>query len=182
MLDDSWRKKFDQLWKIAPPGQGKLEFYSFLIFVKNYLALKGVLQPVVVEIGVKRGYQRAFYKELLDADYYGIDLLWTKGSDYIMGDSGEEDTRDVLESRLGGRKIDLLFIDGNHSYVGVKSDWGLYRPLTEHLIAIHDILWPAWGVKDFWRELCGFKYPVVEFKCPQKEFHNKDDGLGVVLL
>jgi len=45
-----------------------------LSFAKNYLAWCEVLRPVVVEIGVRRGHQRVFYKELLNADYIGIDI------------------------------------------------------------------------------------------------------------
>jgi len=76
----------------------------------------------------------------------------------------------------------LLFIDGNHTYEAVKRDWELYSPLASWIVAIHDILWPQLGVKKFWSELCEKKYQTIEFKCPQRENRNKDDGLGVVLL
>lgn len=182
MFDHSWIIKFEELWKIAPPGQGKLEYRLFLSFAKNYLAWREVLRPVVVEIGVRRGNQRAFYKELLNADYIGIDINadFTKGDDYILGDSRKAETFKILAKRLKGRRIDLLFIDGNHNYQAVKKDWELYSPITSCLVAIHDILWS--GVKQFWAELCESKYQVVEFKCPQREYRNKDDGLGVILL
>ena len=182
MLDHKRNLKFEKLWGIAPPGQGKVEYYLFLSFVQDYLAWRRVLRPVVVEIGVRKGYQRIFYKELLDADYIGIDINEVEGDDYILGDSNEMETVGALKARLGGRKIDLLFIDGNHTYEAVKRDWELYSPLTSYLVAIHDILWEQLGVKKFWAELCEKKYQVVEFKCPQRENRNKDDGLGVVLL
>lgn len=123
-----------------------------------------------------------FYKELLNAEYVGIDVNanYAKGNDYILGDSSKAETFKTLATRLGGRRIDLLFIDGNHTYGAVKRDWELYRPITSHLVAIHDILWSQ--VKKFWMELCESKYQVVEFKCPQREHRNKDDGLGVVLI
>ena len=182
MFDHKCHLKFERLWKIAPPGQGKLEYYLFLSFAKDYLAWRGAERPVVVEIGVRRGNQRVFYKELLNADYIGIDVIMTKGDDYICGDSHRTETLNRLIDRLGGRDIDLLFIDGDHTYEGISLDWLLYKPLTSHLVAIHDILWEVWGVKKFWSELCKSKYQVVEFKCPQKENNLKDDGLGVVLL
>jgi len=174
--------KFEELWKLAPPGQGKLEYFLFLSFAKAYLAWKGVPKPIVVEIGVRRGRQRAFYKEFLDANYIGIDIRKVEGDDYILGDSGKMETVEALGVRLGGRKIDLLFIDGNHTYEAVKRDWELYSPLTSCIVAIHDILWKELGVKKFWAELCEKKHQVIEFKCPQMENRNKDDGLGVVLL
>lgn len=182
MSNYKWVLKYEALWKKAPPGQGKLEYCLFLSFVKDYFAWRGVLRPVVVEIGVRRGNQRAFYKELLDADYIGIDINpdFTKGEDYILGDSNKVKTLKALASRLKGRRIDLLFIDGNHKYEACRGDWELYRPITSTIVAIHDILWS--GVKKFWAELCESRYQVVEFKCPQREYRNKDDGLGVVLL
>ena len=121
-----------------------------------------------------------FYKELLEAEYIGIDIVPKVGDDYILGDSGKKETFKVLANRLGGRRIDLLFIDGNHTYESCKRDWELYGPITSCIVAIHDILWSQ--VKKFWLELCERKYQVIEFKCPQREYHNKDDGLGVVLI
>lgn len=45
-------------------------------------------------------------------------------------------------------KIDFLFIDGDHHYQGVKTDWELYSPLLKSgsIIALHDTGW-AIGVK-----------------------------------
>ena len=46
------------------------------------------------------------------------------------------------------KKIDFLFIDGDHSYESCKQDWNLYSPLLKNnaLIAFHDTGW-AEGVK-----------------------------------
>lgn len=40
------------------------------------------------------------------------------------------------------RKVDLLFIDGDHTYEGVKQDFGMYGPLVsdDGLIVFHDIV------------------------------------------
>jgi predicted O-methyltransferase YrrM len=73
-------------------------------------------------------------------------------------------TRENLRQILDGRGIDLLFIDGDHSYAGVRSDYEMYQPLVapDGMIAFHDILEiPAQGgewqrgneVSIFWREL-----------------------------
>jgi predicted O-methyltransferase YrrM len=50
-------------------------------------------------------------------------------------------TRDDLMQALGGRRIDLLFIDGDHSYAGVRWDFEAYGSLVRAggLIALHDV-------------------------------------------
>jgi predicted O-methyltransferase YrrM len=46
-----------------------------------------------------------------------------------------------IETALEGHKLDFLFIDGDHTYDGVKKDFEMYRKLVRKggLIAFHDI-------------------------------------------
>jgi predicted O-methyltransferase YrrM len=46
--------------------------------------------------------------------------------EYIEGSSHESSTVKQLENLLGGKKIDILFIDGDHSYNGVQNDFKIY--------------------------------------------------------
>ena len=73
-------------------------------------------------------------------------------------------TLHALEKILDGRSIDLLVIDADHSYAGVKSDFEMYGRLVadDGLTALHDIHdfphhMKAWregnDVHTFWREL-----------------------------
>lgn len=61
--------------------------------------------------------------------------------EFLQMDSQDPATRATLLRILGGRKIDLLFIDGDHSYAGVKKDFDNYSPLVaeDGVIALHDI-------------------------------------------
>lgn len=82
--------------------------------------------------------QRNFYRELLGAEHIGIDINVNNAPD-IVGDSAAPETVEKLKAVLAGREIDLLFIDGNHSDFGVRTDYNLYGPLTRHLVAFHDV-------------------------------------------
>jgi len=61
--------------------------------------------------------------------------------DFIMGDSHEQSTKDELDSLLKNRHVDFLFIDGDHSYEGVKRDFEMYAEFVNAggYIAFHDI-------------------------------------------
>lgn len=86
----------------------------------------------------------------------------------VRADSHLPATAIRIRQLLAGRSIDLLFIDGDHSYEGVKTDYQLYSPLVASggLIAFHDIVpCPAdrrCGVPQFWQELKGARQ-VMEF-------------------
>jgi predicted O-methyltransferase YrrM len=81
--------------------------------------------------------------------------------EFIRDRSFHYSTKLDLAKLLGGRKVDLLLIDGDHSYAGAKSDFEMYREFVAigGLIAFHDIsMFPdTWGrgfdVGVLWREL-----------------------------
>lgn len=77
----------------------------------------------------------------------------------VRGDSHSSRVRDKIVTALDGQKLDYLFIDGDHSYDGVKCDFELYGPLVAKggLIAFHDIAEGTaeivGGVPRFWSEV-----------------------------
>ncbi|MCL4837567.1 MAG: class I SAM-dependent methyltransferase [Thermoanaerobaculia bacterium] len=77
----------------------------------------------------------------------------------LQGDSHSKEMRVRVERALAGRPIDVLFVDGDHTYEGVRQDWLDYGPLVRPggLVAFHDICpipeLPDVGVWRFWREL-----------------------------
>jgi predicted O-methyltransferase YrrM len=61
---------------------------------------------------------------------------------FIRADSHLAETKQALVELLNGRAVDFLFIDGDHSYEGVRCDFELYAPLVRPggLIALHDVV------------------------------------------
>jgi predicted O-methyltransferase YrrM len=75
------------------------------------------------------------------------------------GDSHSEETRIAVQRYFRTQPLDMLFIDGDHAYDGVRRDYELYAPLVRPggLIAFHDIVEgpesSVGGVPRFWREV-----------------------------
>lgn len=74
-------------------------------------------------------------------------------------DSHLDATRDAAVHFFGAGQLDVLLIDGDHSYEGVRRDYELYSKLVRPggIIALHDIVdgpeGSVGGVPRFWREL-----------------------------
>jgi predicted O-methyltransferase YrrM len=87
---------------------------------------------------------------------YGNDHQWIQ---LFRGDSHDELMLKSVKRFLAGKKIDLLFIDGDHTYEGVKRDWEMYSPLVRDggVVVFHDIIehfhLPDCRVDAFWNEL-----------------------------
>jgi predicted O-methyltransferase YrrM len=80
---------------------------------------------------------------------------------FIPRNSQLASTQQALRRAVGGRPIDLLFIDADHSYAGVRADFeaysGLVRPggmIVLHDIVGHEATWGSYfGVGDLWDEV-----------------------------
>lgn len=77
----------------------------------------------------------------------------------LRADSHAPECREAVRRAFDGAPIDFAFIDGDHTYEGVRRDWNDYAPLVRPggLVAFHDILpqpaSPDTQVHRFWREL-----------------------------
>ncbi len=185
--------------------------------LEAFLALAADLSPrMVVEIGTKQAGTFYALGQIASSDALLISIDKPCGSGgggyslrdefrfaqrrlpgqtqrYIRGDSHDlrgnrYSTYSRLERHLDGRPIDLLFIDGDHSYQGVRQDFETYGQLTDEgsIIAFHDIVPnphdPAIEVAEFWRSRIKPHYPTREFIQPESFFKLpiKAAGIGVV--
>ena len=99
----------------------------------------------------------------------------------LREDSHDPTTVEKVQAALAGRPIDFLFIDGDHTYDGVRRDFEMYSPLVRAggVVAFHDIVTLDQGaeVSVFWNELKQRGYEVREFV---DSAWGPDYGIGVV--
>jgi len=127
---------FDKLMEQGP-DQHPPEWRMFLEFCEMYLKKHEIESPIVVELGTWENKQKKFYEQLLGARHIGIDLR--RGTPDILGDAHDPKTMEILKGMLGGKPINILFIDTWHYYEQVKKDYEMYSPLCADIIAFHDI-------------------------------------------
>lgn len=167
---------FTRFLGFIKPSQVRSEIESFAALIQD-------LNPkTILEVGTAKGGTLFLFSRLADPEavVISIDLpggLYGGGyPDWktpvyksfrqpkqsihlIRADSHSAETLDRVKSILRERKVDLLFIDADHSYEGVKRDFELYSPLVTAggTIAFHDIVPhpPSYGcgVDVFWNEI-----------------------------
>jgi len=101
----------------------------------------------------------------------------------LRKDSHQANTVEEVNNLFNKHLIDFAFIDGDHTYGGVKADFLNYGPLVRPggLIGIHDILprpdLPAIQVDRFWNETKG-KYNTREIIGPDES--GRKIGIGLI--
>lgn len=174
--------------------------------IKELLRMVSQVQPkIVLEIGTANGGTLFLWSRAADPNaslisldlpggafgggypYHMVPLLMSMGKPHqeihlIRADSHDPGTLARVKDLLAERKVDFLFIDGDHSYHGVKNDFEYYGPLVRKggIIAFHDICpgpeEAVGGVPKFWSEVKGrFKYEAIIESAGQGGY-----GIGVL--
>jgi len=157
-----------------------LQKESEILRLLKYLKMKK--PKIILEIGTASGGTLFLFTRIAssDATIISIDLPggsygggYSKKKEYLYRsfrlphqilfllrcDSHNNQTLLNVKRILNKRQIDFLFIDGDHSYKGVKKDFEMYSPLVnkDGLIAFHDIVihhkYKTVDVVKFWNEI-----------------------------
>jgi cephalosporin hydroxylase len=176
IIDTAYDYRGYGAYRSLEPMQVREEFRPFAE------AIAAINPETVCEIGTARGGSYYVWRRFLDATtYISIDLPGgrfggghsTRRAEFlatalapddveqafVRGNSHAPETARRIEQILDGRTIDFLFIDGDHTYEGVKDDFEQYSSFVADggIIALHDIVNiehdPAVEVDHFWREL-----------------------------
>ncbi len=171
-----------------------------------YALVKGAKPEVVVEIGSARGRSSCFMGLALKQNGAGKLYAIDPHMKTAWNDNDSVDTYDILRKNIASlgltdvveilratsnevardwnRSIDILFIDGDHSYEGAKLDWDLFSPFVKPFgsVVFHDTLWdlrpdpryarPDMGVPRLVDELREEGYPVITL--------DQDFGVSIV--
>jgi predicted O-methyltransferase YrrM len=162
---------------VLEPVQSKPELTNLLAWIKNRPAPKAVL-----EIGTARGGTLFSWCALAapDATIVSVDLPGgIHGGGYppwkvdfyrrfagpsqkihlLRGDSHDLKMLEEVKKLIPPGGLDFLFIDGDHTFEGVKSDYDLYSPLVKpggtiifHDICVHRVEYDC-HVDKLWNEL-----------------------------
>jgi predicted O-methyltransferase YrrM len=115
------------------------------------------------------------------ADFYESFAVARQRIVLIRDDSHSEKTLNAVKSALDDRSLDFLFIDGDHTYEGVKRDFEIYSKLVRPggLIALHDIAQGSErlaGVPRFWNQI------KSTFRYEELVKDREQGGYGIGLL
>lgn len=174
----SYYDKRRSIESIMSAWTGHFDFAQWLVFE---------LQPkTIVELGVDYGYSSLTFASLNIGHVYGIDCFDGSETAYNRTDTETFVRHKISEMQLKNitliksyfdeaaanwrTPIDILHIDGTHTYEAVKNDfetWSKFVP-DNGIILMHDTVVPHFGVKDFYPEIT---WPKANF--PQSS------GLGI---
>jgi hypothetical protein len=161
------RYSLDWVESIVSAWTGHRTFAEWLVW--------NTFPETIVELGVDYGYSTFVFANALkgtSGTIYGVDLF--------MGDvhTGYRNTYESVKkniadhnvtnlelvigdfdsiSKLWKTPIDILHIDGLHTYEAVKNDFIKWSPFVKEdgIVLFHDIAVQSFGVKEFFRELTG---------------------------
>lgn len=174
--------------------QSPWELTDFIFELKKYETNTDCKLNSFLELGFASGANNSMLNKFFNfKKIVGVDLFSSNlNSDNLLGNMlhknltlicGNTRSNYVIDSvnKLG--PYDLIFIDADHTYDGVKSDFNNYLSMLSEggVIGFHDVECPDWpGINEFWNELESTnKYNMQKFV--KKEFLLQY-GIGMLTL
>jgi cephalosporin hydroxylase len=174
-------------------------------------ALQRLRPATILEIGTARGGSLYLFARMATpaANLVSVDLPFGKfGGGYptwrkylyqafagpsqsltlLRADSHTAETIETVRTLCKGRPVDFLFVDGDHSYEGVKADFDAYSPLVRPggLIGFHDIVSgvdsDTGGVPSFWQDLKRSGRVRGQFREVVQSWDQRGFGIGLISL
>tara|TARA_B110000967_G_scaffold177043_1_gene190888 strand:+ start:2349 stop:3014 length:666 start_codon:yes stop_codon:yes gene_type:complete len=169
------------------------ELAQLIFFLKKDERLKKRKIKKYLEVGFNHGIANTIlnkffaFEEIVALEIFGAHIIGQtllsnlrfKNLTIIASDSKANST---IERVKKFEKFDLIFIDADHTYNAVKSDFNNYVPMLNKkgVMVMHDIHFPGSGSEKFWNELkTNKKYKFKEIVCRKYKFTY---GLGIVEL
>jgi cephalosporin hydroxylase len=138
-------------------------------------AVAALKPKTILEIGTARGGTLLIWASLASERVITCDLVHREAQRPLLGalpppgslcrvtlltgDSHQADFKQRVARELGDRKVDFLFIDGDHTEAGVAQDYNDYREFVRPggIIAFHDIIenqpFASNQVYHFWKKV-----------------------------
>ena len=169
---------FKSMWYNIRPLQNKVEFTDFISFLRSR---KTSLRNIM-EIGTANGGTLFLFSQIAEHGGFVLSLdkyhppKWKKSLfvmfsnsvkiKLVFGNSFKNKTVEAVNNAIMPEKLDLLFIDADHTYQGIKNDFARFVPFVKDggIVAFHDIIPGSGnGVPLFYNDLKK-KYESFEFK------------------
>jgi hypothetical protein len=174
--------------------QSPWELTDFIFALKKHETNTGNKLNSFLEVGFAAGAINSIinkffnFKNIVGLDLFSSSLnsanlignMFHKNLSLICGNTRSDYVKDIA-NKLG--PYDLIFIDADHTYEGVKMDFNNYLPMLSAggVIGFHDVECPDWtGINKFWNELESTnKYNMQKFV---KKGFSLQYGIGMLTV
>ena len=125
-----------QCWEIAIDAVGHQAQQDVSEFTQALVEVRAIKPKIVLEIGSATGGTLYAWSQVC-SEVYAISLPEETyanaehyGANVLYADSHSAEARAWLDDKLDGKSLDVLFLDGDHTYTGVCADYRNFAPFV----------------------------------------------------